>query len=116
MRGPCARSCGNSTGAADRPSARSSGAGPGVSAPGAEPWRGPARAHAGPHLSGPQINSAHSANWPVLHGAVFLATRLSRSRTPRLGRSLRSRRIRSAAPTLDTESTHLGLAPIQDDG
>ena len=63
-----------------------------------------------------QIKMALSASRPVLPGAVFLAARLSRSRPPRLGRSLRSRRMRSAAPSPDPESTHLGLAPIEDDG
>jgi hypothetical protein len=66
--------------------------------------------------AGVQIKMAHSASSPALHGAVFLAARLSRSRPPRLGRSRRSRRMRSAAPALDRESAHLGLAPIEDGG
>jgi hypothetical protein len=52
----------------------------------------------------------------MLHGAVFLAARLSRSRPPRLGPSPRSRRMRSASPTPDPAVTRKGLAPIEDDG
>jgi hypothetical protein len=63
-----------------------------------------------------QIKAAHSASRPVRHGIVNLGARLSSSRPPRLGRSLRSRRMRSASPTLDPESTHQGLAAIEDDG
>ena len=52
----------------------------------------------------------------MLHGAVFLADLLSRSRPSRLGRSLRSRRTRSASPPLDTVATRQGAAPIEEDG
>ena len=39
--------------------------------------------------------------------------RLSSSRPPRLGRSLRSRRMRSASPNLDPAPTHKGSAPTR---
>jgi hypothetical protein len=51
-----------------------------------------------------------------LRSAVFLAARSSRSRPPRLGRTLRSRRMRSAPPTLDPLPTRSGSAPIEQDG
>src|SRR5215813_13604505 len=49
----------------------------------------------------PLISQAHQHATRVLHDAVFLGDSLSRSRPPPLGRSLRSRRMRSAAPNLD---------------
>ena len=48
--------------------------------------------------------------------AVFLGAALSRSRPPRLGRSLWSRRMRSASPDLDTAPTRQGSAPVEEDG
>jgi hypothetical protein len=47
--------------------------------------------------------------------SVFLAARLSSSRVPCLGRSLWSRRMRSASPNLDTAATLQESAPIEDD-
>jgi len=52
----------------------------------------------------------------VLTEAIFLAARLSSSRPPRLGRSLRSRRMRSDSPTLDPEATHKGIGACENDG
>ena len=45
----------------------------------------------------------------VQRKVVFLDARLSNSRPPPLGRSLRSRRMRSAPPTLDPATTHKGI-------
>ena len=63
---------------------------------------------------------AHRSRWLTgqavagLHRAAFLATRLSSSRPPRLGRSLQSRRMRSATPTRWPLTWR--LAPIEEDG
>ena len=48
--------------------------------------------------------------------AVFLGDPVSSSRPPRLGRSLRSRRTRSAPPTLDPATTHKDSAPTRKTG
>ena len=45
----------------------------------------------------------------MLRGGVFPGDLVSRSRPPRQGRSLRSRRQRSAAPNLDPASTRTGF-------
>ena len=76
-------------------------------------WR---LADAAPRLSSPQISQAHPPHTTVLHGARLLAASLSSSRPPRLGRSLRSRRMRSAPPILDPAATRPELAPIDEDG
>jgi hypothetical protein len=77
----------------------------------------PRPARAGPHaLSPPLIYWAHPVPQLVLDGAVFLGGSLSRSRPSCLGRSLRSRRMRSASPNLDTTSTRQESAPIEEDG
>lgn len=52
----------------------------------------------------------------MLRGAVFLAGPFSRSRLPRRGRSLRSRRMRSAPPNLDPAPTRQGSAPMRKQG
>jgi hypothetical protein len=72
--------------------------------------------HAGPHRARHADQGGSPARRPVWHRAVFLVARLSRSRPPRLGRSLRSRRMRSASPNLDPASTHQESAPIEEDG
>jgi hypothetical protein len=64
----------------------------------------PARAN--PIAQLPLISLAYPARRPVLHGAVFPGAELSRSRLSRLGRSLQSRRMRSASPTPDPAATH----------
>ena len=48
--------------------------------------------------------------------AVFLGDLVSRSRPPSLGRSLRSRRMRSASPNPDTASARWGFAPTRRTG
>ena len=80
------------------------------------PWE--ARpAHAGPNRTGHADQSASLGEQAgAAQSAVFLAARLSSSRPQRLARSLRSRRMRSASPTLDPESAHQGLAPIEEEG
>jgi len=85
----------------------------GVSAA-AQPWEACA-AHADPTAQPPLINEAHRH----LRGAaatVSLAFRLSSSQPPRLGRSLRSRRMRSAAPTLDPVPTRQDHGACESDG
>jgi hypothetical protein len=62
------------------------------------PWGGPAGARR-PHASAAAGQLAHTASMTVPREAVFLAVRLSRSRPPRLGRSLRSRRFAIALRT-----------------
>jgi hypothetical protein len=73
---------------------------PGVSA-GLWPFARPRPSHAGPHprMRADQVGSL--GEQAGAHAAIFLAARLSSSRPPPLGRSLRSRRMRSASPTLD---------------
>jgi len=67
--------------------------------------------------AGTLIYYDHPVTRPVLHGAIFLADRLSRSRPPRLMVApLQSRRMRSASPNLDPASTCQGSAPIEEDG
>ncbi len=90
--------------------------------------RGPALAPASglggsPGRRAPALTPRSAAGQPgsfgtrrVLHGAVFLCELLSRSRPPRRGRSLRSRRTRSASPNLDPTSARQGSAPIEEDG
>ena len=58
----------------------------------------------------------HPVRRLVPHAAVFPGGSLSGSRPPRLGRSLRSRRMRSASPTLDPAVTHLGFGACEEDG
>jgi len=47
----------------------------------------------------------------ALHGTVFLGVPVSRSRSPCRGRSLRSRRMRSALPNLDPAPARQDSAP-----
>ena len=77
---------------------------------------GPGRRAPTHALAPPLISHAHPARNPVLHSAVFLGNPVSRSRPPCLGRSLRSRRMRSAAPNLDTPPARQGLAPRRKTG
>ncbi len=84
---------------------------PGVSAGLSLFWGGPPGARRAAHWQCPQIKTAHTIRMPVQGKAVFLAAQLSRSRPPRLGRSLRSRRRRSASPNLDPAATRQGSAP-----
>jgi hypothetical protein len=64
----------------------------------------------------PQIKSVHTARTLVGAWPSSSAVPLSGSRPPRRGRSLRSRRMRSASPNLDPAATRPGSAPIEDDG
>ncbi len=80
------------------------------------PWGGPPGARRAAHWQRPQIKTARTARTPVQRKAVFLAVQLSRSRPPRLGRSLRSRRMRSASPNLDAPATRQESALIEEDG
>jgi hypothetical protein len=57
------------------------------------------------------IGTAGKDDW-----AVFLGCPLSSSRPPRQWRSLRSRRMRSASPTIDPESTPTESAPMRKNG
>ncbi len=75
----------------------------------------PGRRAPAPGVRTPQIGQPHPARSRVTHKAVFLGVPLSRSRPPRLGRSLRSRRMRSASPNLDPAATHQDSAPIEED-
>src|SRR5436190_10422436 len=68
---------------------------------------GPAERASGPAAQLPVIRQAFGTR-PVAGAAIFLGAPLSRSRPPRLGSSLRSRRMRSAAPTLDPAATRQG--------
>ena len=86
-------------------------AGP-ASAPGLKPW-GPARAHAGPHARGGQIRRSYANAVTGAAQCHLPRLRLSSSRPPRLDRSLRSRRRRSALPNLDPAATHQGWAPTR---
>ncbi len=63
------------------------------------PLGGPGRRASAHALSPPPISQAHSATGPDAASAVILDGPLSRSRPPRLGRSLRSRRFAMASPT-----------------
>ena len=63
-------------------------------------------AHAGPHPRGhADQDGSYVIRSPVQRGAASSPS-FSSSRPPRLGRSLRSRRMRSASPNLDTASAH----------
>ena len=82
------------------------------------PASGLGEAPAGAHRpSCPQLTADQQGSpttQPVLHDAVFLGDSLSRSRPPRLGRSLRSRRMRSASPNLDPTATRQESAPVEE--
>ena len=68
-----------------------------ASAPRALPWEArPGARRATSRAADPLGSPGRAAR--VLHEAVFLGASLSRSRSPRLGHSLRLRRMRSAAP------------------
>jgi hypothetical protein len=87
---------------------------PGVSA-GLSLSRG-SPAHAGPHSRRAHRSRRRTRQaGPYCTGHLPRRTRLSSSRPPRLGRSLRSRRMRSTSPTLDPESTYQDSAPIEED-
>ena len=74
-------------------------------------------ARAGPRVQGVADQSGSPGTKPgTVRGAVSLGAPLSRSRSPRRGRSLRSRRMRSASPNLDPAPTCQGWAPVEDDG
>ena len=88
--------------------------------------RGPALASAfalgRPGRRAPALSHRHVVDQPgpsaqraVLDGAVFLGDSLSRSRPPCLGRSVRSRRMRSASPNLDPTASRKDSAPIEEE-
>jgi len=52
----------------------------------------------------------------LLGGTSPSALQLSSSQLPRLGRSLRSRRMRLATPIFDSEPARKGSAPVEGDG
>ncbi len=73
-------------------------------------WPGP-RAPAQAQLAACQ--SGHPEGIADAAGPRLPRSRLSGSRPPRPGRSLRSRRMRSASPTPDPATTHPGPAPAR---
>jgi len=72
-------------------------------------------AHAGPHAGRSDQGGSHVIQTGG-SAAVFLVAQLSSSRPPRQWRSLRSRRTRSATPTIDPAATPQDSAPIKEDG
>ena len=85
---------------------------PGVSA-GLWPWRGPRPSHAGPKPQSGDPGGSHGRQSGDAH-IRRPRSRLSSSRAPRLSRSLRSRRTRSASPNLDPVSTRMNVAPARE--
>jgi hypothetical protein len=84
---------------------------------GLRPWGGPADTRRPKRRRPPLINQAHlGARSQRCTVPSSSATRLSRSRPPRQGRSLQSRRMRSASPNLDPASTRQDPAPIEEEG
>jgi len=74
------------------------------------PWRGPPGARPAAQPRGTQIEAAHTVAQIGKARCRLLGPRLSSSQPPRLRRSLRSRRMRSATPTLDPVSARTDLA------
>ena len=80
------------------------------------PW-GPRPTRAGPtRCTAPLISQAHQVMSACCAVRSSSAGRLSCSRPPCLGRSLRSRRTRSASPNPDTAIARRGPAPVEEDG
>jgi hypothetical protein len=77
----------------------------------------PRPARAGPHtLCPPLVYWIYPATQTGIADAVFFGGPLSRSRPPCRGRSLWSRRMRSASPNLDTAATRKGPGACAEDG
>ena len=82
----------------------------------AQPFPRPARRTPGHACRGSQIKMTLGVAGRVASQAIFLGFRVSSSRTTASRRSLRSRRTRSASPTIDPAATHKELAPTRKDG